>query len=301
MNDSIEVPSANTEVGTEDTILVVPDVSTEVSDAALAAARMGFTKPDADAHQANELCFAKTCFDGVRHLILDGESGKVIAAFYEDVWASVKAAVTVLIDSDGSKYYRASEEAEAGNVGRNLVSQQHGVFKDICLIMSLGNEPDIAKLVDIIEDKKATPTWNRLRGAAEEVRERLIFEPSTYGEDTLTHTGKVKGTDGKMIEKEFNIADTCASHDEIAALKQEAKTLSKETNPQRKGLTNAFWELRGTDMQDKRKGSEDTSTTEDNVVRIAEAVEGSKEGRQLAAEFVAKLKKLQAREGLLSS
>jgi len=306
MDDSTVVPSANTEVGTGDAP-VVPNVSTSVSDAALAAARGGFSQPDADAHNANELGFAQACFAGVEPLIwnaVDSEPssdgyGADVARFYEDVWGSVKAAVTVLIDSDGTRNYRASEETEAGDVGRNLVSQQHSVFKDICMILKGGDAESISQLVAVIEDTEKTPTWNRLRGVAKEVREGLVFEPSTY-EDTLTHKGKVKGPDGKMIEKEFNIADTCASHDEITALKEATRTLSNDTKPERKGLTEAFWGLVGTDMQDKREGSAGTSTTQDTVVRMVDAIEQSPEGRQLAAKFLAKLEKLEARAAQLS-
>ena len=299
MNDSIVVPSVNTEADTESIALVVPDVSTVVSDAALAAARGGFTQPDADAHKANELGFAQACFAGVEPLILALCSGADVARFFEAVWDSVASAVTVLIDSDGSRFYRASEETAAGDVGRNLVSQQHSVFKDICMIMTGGNAEAIGRLVAIINDTEKTPTWNRLRGKAKEVREGLVFEPSTY-EDTLTHKGKVKGPDGKMIEIDFNIADTCASHDEIVALKEATRTLSNDTKPERKGLTEAFWGLVGTNMQDKREGSVGTSTTQDTVLRIADAIDQSPEGRQLAATFLAKLEKLEARAEKLS-
>lgn len=299
MNDSTVVPSVNTEADTENTVLVVPNVDTVVSDAALAAARGGFSQSDADTHQANELGFAQACFAGVSPLVLGLCSGIDIARFYEAVWGSVASAVTVLIDSDGSRNYRASEETEAGDVGRNLVSQQHSVFKDICMIMTGGNAEAIGRLVAIINDTEKTPTWNRLRGEAKEVREGLVFEPSTYGE-TLAHKGKVKGTDGKMVEIDFDIAETCASHDEIVALEEQKRTLSKDTASARTGLTKAFWGLVGTDMQDKRDGSAGTSTTADNVVRIANIVEELPQGRQELEKFITKLEKLEARAAQLS-
>ena len=299
MDDSTGVPSVNTEVDTESIALVVPDVSTVVSDAALAAARGGFTQPDADAHKANELGFAQACFAGVEPLILALCSGADVARFFEAVWSSVASAVTVLIDSDGSKYYRASEETDAGDVGRNLVSQQHSVFKDICMIMTGGNAEAIGRLVAIINDTEKTPTWNRLRGEAKEVREGLVFEPSTYG-DTLTHKGRVKGADGAMFEDEFNIADTCAVHDEITSLEEQKRTLAKDTASARAGLTKAFWSLVNTDMQDKREGSAGTSTTETNVVRIADLVEELPQGRQELEKFITKLEKQVARAEVLS-